>query len=136
MKTLTFLIPGALGLCLSALPMQAQASPLLLAAQPKSGPVAKILMSPEQKAQAQQIRQRSVRQINGLLRPEQKAQYKAARQKGQTQRQALQGLALDRDQTRQIKQIMQAARQDLQKLLTPEQRQQIRQNQGKNIPTA
>jgi periplasmic protein CpxP/Spy len=134
MKTLAFLLPGAIALCLSALPLAAQASPTQIAAQStqtKAGPMNGVKLTDVQRAKMQEIRQRSAQQINGLLRPDQKDKYKAARQQGLSQQKALQSLGLDSSQKTQIKKIMQAARQDIQKVLTPEQVEQIRQNKGK-----
>jgi periplasmic protein CpxP/Spy len=135
MKTLAFLLPGTIALCLSALPIAAQAAPAspgLPTVQAKAGqtagPMSGIQLTDVQRTQMKQIRQRSAQQINDVLRPDQKDKYKAARKQGMAQRQALQSLGLDANQTAQIKKIMQTARQDLQKVLTPEQREQLRQN--------
>jgi periplasmic protein CpxP/Spy len=138
MKTLAVLLPGAIALCLSALPLAAQASPVgpLLAAQTRSGAMSGVQLTAPQKTQMKEIRQRSAQQINNLLRPDQKDKYKAARKQGLSQQKALQSLGLDSSQKTQIKKIMQTARQDIQKVLTPAQLEQIRQNQRQGVPTA
>jgi Spy/CpxP family protein refolding chaperone len=142
MKTLAFLLPGTIALCLSAFPMKAQASPTLTGPtiQAKtgqtSGQMSGVKLTDVQKAKMKEIRQRSAQQINDLLRTDQKDKYKAARKQGLSQQKALQSLGLDSSQKMQIKKIMQAARQDIQKVLTPTQLEQIRQNKGKGVPTA
>ncbi|EKQ70200.1 P pilus assembly/Cpx signaling pathway, periplasmic inhibitor/zinc-resistance associated protein [Leptolyngbyaceae cyanobacterium JSC-12] len=121
-KTL-LLVPGAIALSLSVLPV----SPV--AAQLENAPMMqnqrgwnKLNLTDAQKAQMKQMREQTQAQIEQILTPEQKAQWQSMKQNGGKKPGRMQSLNLSEAQKQQIRQIRENAKQSMQSILTPEQR--------------
>jgi periplasmic protein CpxP/Spy len=134
MKKTFFLIPGAIALLLSAMPM------LTVHAQ-DANPVApklaqrlanKLNLTADQKAKIKTIRENKRAQIDAVLTADQRAQLESVRAEAKKAGRGLRSLNLNDDQKAKIKTIMQASRQEIESILTPAQLEQMRQNRPQN----
>lgn len=130
-KKIALLIPGALALAVSLMPLvpafsQESGSRSEIVAQRRGGKP-DLNLTEQQRQQMRQIREETRAQIEAVLTPEQRAKLEAAREQRQNPREVMASLNLTEQQRAQMRTIREESKRKMDAVLTEQQRQQLEQ---------